>query len=242
MDVPTANQSQTPCQPWAGQNGWSPASPQEHPCNPLPSFYHLNLGSPSDQRTCHDHLQASNQRCQNDIASCRSNTPQSTLYVNADQCVQPITPDANLSSVVPAASHERNIPPCSLPLMNEGTLTRKPQQMPFYSPHSPYQAICSPFQPPYTHQGLLNEPQSSHQKHLSISSPSFGQCVNQSPQCTPQPAFERENVEASVGYTHSHASQSSPIQQQPHWTLSPGSKGPLGVHGHNFDDHCNRSS
>ncbi|XP_038560323.1 protein transport protein Sec24C-like [Micropterus salmoides] len=227
MDVPTANQSQTPCQPWAGQNGWSPASPQEHPCNPLPSFYHLNLGSPSDQRTCHDHLQASNQRCQNDIASCRSNTPQSTLYVNADQCVQPITPDANLSSVVPAASHERNIPPCSLPLMNEGTLTRKPQQMPFYSPHSPYQAICSPFQPPYTHQGLLNEPQSSHQKHLSISSPSFGQCVNQSPQCTPQPAFERANVEASVGYTHSHASPSSPIQQQPHWTLSPGSKGTI---------------
>lgn len=215
MDVPTANQSQTPCQPWAGQNGWSPASPQGSPCNPLPSFQHLSLGSPSDQRPCYDHLQAVNQGCQSNPTtfSSRSNSHDSTLYANnADQSVQRIIPG-------------RNIPPCSLPLMNEVTQPCKPLQMPFYSPYSPYQAISSPFHPPYTHQGLLNGPQSPHQKHLPISSPSFGQCVNQSPQSTPQSAFERANVESSVGYTHNHASPTSPIQEQPQWTLPSHSKG-----------------
>ncbi|KAM9360127.1 protein transport protein Sec24C [Symphorus nematophorus] len=129
MDVPTANQSQTPCQPWAGQNGWSPASPQGPPCNLLPSFQHLSLGSPSEPRPCYDHLQVSSQACQSDI------TPFNT--------------------------------------------------------------------------------------HNSVLSPSFGQCVNQSPQCTPQPAFERAKVESTVGYSHNHVSPTSPVQQQPQWTLSP---------------------
>lgn len=223
MDAPTANQSQTPCQAWAGQNGWSPASPQAAPSNPLLGFQHLSLGSPSDQRPCYDHLKASNQGCQSDITtfSSSSNTHRSTLYANnGDQSEQRVNPDARVSSTVPAASQGRNIPPCSLPLLNEGTQPCKPHQMPFYSPYSPYQAISPPLHSPYTHQGLLNGPQSPHQKHLPISSPSFGQCVNQSPQCTPQPAFEGANVESSIGYTYGHASPTSPIQQQPQWTLT----------------------
>ncbi|XP_037634640.1 protein transport protein Sec24C isoform X3 [Sebastes umbrosus] len=225
MDASTANQSQTPCQPWAGQNGWSPASPQGPPCNPLPSFQHLSLSSPSDQRSCYEHPQVPNH-----LAAFPSrNNPHhhDTLYSNnADQSVQRGIPDAHVSSMVPAASQGRYIPPCSLPLTKEGTQSFcKLQQMPFYSPHSPYQGIYSHFQPPYTHQSLLNGPQSPHQKHLPISPPSLG--VNQSPQCTPQHALERANVESSVGYTHNHQEPTSPIQQQPHWTLAAHSKGTM---------------
>lgn len=54
MDVPTANQSQTPCHTWVGQEGWSPPS-----CTQLPSFQHLTLSSTSDQRPCYGHSQAS---------------------------------------------------------------------------------------------------------------------------------------------------------------------------------------
>lgn len=54
MDIPTANQSQTPCHTWVGQEGWSPPS-----CTQLPSFQHLTLGSTSDQRPRYGHHQAS---------------------------------------------------------------------------------------------------------------------------------------------------------------------------------------
>lgn len=227
MDVPTANQSQTPCQPWVGQNGWSPASPQGPPCNPLPSFQHLSLGSPSDQRPCYDHLQTPDQSCQSDLTtfSSRNNTHHSTIYANnADQSVQRNIPDVLVSSSIPATSQGRSIPPCSLPLIKEGAQPCKPHQMLFHSPYSPYQAISPHFQSPYTHPSL-NGPQSPHQKHLPVNSPSFGQCANQSPQCAPQPAFDRANLESSVGYTHDHAPTSPIQQQQPQWTLPPHSKG-----------------
>lgn len=54
MDVPTANQSQTPCHTWVGQEGWSPPS-----CTQLPSLQRLTLSKTSDQRPCCDHCQAS---------------------------------------------------------------------------------------------------------------------------------------------------------------------------------------
>ncbi len=224
MDVTPANQSQTPCQPWAGQNGWSPASPQGPPCSPLPSFQHLSLSSPSDHRPGYDHLQASNQGCQSDIAAFppRDNTHQSPLHANnSDTSVKQITPDAHFSD----ATRGRSVPPRSLRLMNEVTQPCKPHQMPFYSPHSPFQAISSPFQPPYTPQGPLNGPQSPHQKHMPISSPSLGQCVNQSPQWTPQPATERANLEFFASYSHNHALTTSPVQQQPQWTFVTHSRG-----------------
>ncbi|XP_075961174.1 protein transport protein Sec24C isoform X2 [Anarhichas minor] len=228
MDVPTANQSQTPCQPWAGQNGWSPASPQGPPCNPLPGFQHLSLSSPSDQRPGYEHLQVSHHGCQSDLATftSRDEPHRGTLHSNdADQSVQRVVPGAHVSSTVPTASQGRHMPPCSLPLMKEVTQPCRLQQMPFYSPHSPYQGISPPSQPPYTHQGSPNGPQSPHQKHLPICSPSFG--VNQSPQFTPQPAFERANVESSVGFIHDHASPTSPVSQQPQWTLAAPSGGTI---------------
>eukprot|EP00064_Thunnus_orientalis_P022617 superscaffoldBa00007785_g22825 len=84
MDVPTANQSQTPCQQWAGQNGWSTASPQgPPPFNPLPSFQHLNLGFTSDQIPSYDHLQPSNQGC---LSHPRNNTHHS-LVANVESAV-----------------------------------------------------------------------------------------------------------------------------------------------------------
>ncbi|XP_041642619.1 protein transport protein Sec24C [Cheilinus undulatus] len=215
MNDHTANQSQTPSQPWVGQSSWSPASPQGALYNPLPSFQHLSLGSPSDQLPCVEHQQASSQDCQRDNTTFPTinNTHHNTLHANnADLSVPQIT----------HASHERILPPCSLPLLNETTQPRKPFQMPFYSPYSPYQAISPPFQPPYTQQESLNGPQSPHQKHLPISSPLSEHCVCQSPQFSPHPVF---NKGASVGYSHNHASPTSPIQQQPQWTLQQHSGG-----------------
>ncbi|CAJ1069455.1 protein transport protein Sec24C isoform X1 [Xyrichtys novacula] len=216
MDNPAANQSQTPSQPWAGQNGWSPASPQAALYNPLPSFQHLNLGSPSDQRLCSEHLHQNSQGCQRDISPSRNITCHSTVQpYSADQNVQQSNPNAYVSSMVTAASHGKIIPPCSLPLTHEGTQPRKPFQMPFYSPYSPYQASPS-CQPPYSHQGSLNGPQSPHQKHLPIISPSFGHCVGQIPQSPTQPLLLEDG---SIRYTHNHASPTSPVQQQPQWAL-----------------------
>ncbi|KAM3867427.1 protein transport protein Sec24C [Diretmus argenteus] len=56
MDVPTANQSQTPCQPREVQNNWATASSQAPPYNPLPS-----LGLHCDQSPSYADHQPSNQ-------------------------------------------------------------------------------------------------------------------------------------------------------------------------------------
>ncbi|XP_040011714.1 protein transport protein Sec24C isoform X2 [Xiphias gladius] len=223
MDVPAANQRQPPFHQWAGQNGWSTAAPRGPLCDPLPSVQHLSLGSPSDPRPRHALRQASDRGCLGDLGSfsSRNNTHRSTLFANnADPSVQQIVPNAHVSPVDPAAGQGGNIPPCSLPLMSKGTQPCKPQQMSLYPPHSPYRATSHHFQPPYVHQGSLNGPQSSHQKPQPITPPSFGQCVNQNPQCTPQPAFQRANAESAVsaGYIHNYASTTSPVQQQPQWT------------------------
>lgn len=224
MDVQRANQSQTP-----GQKGPVTASAPGCVYDPLPSFQHLSLDSPSDQTPCHCNLQESNQSFQRDLNTLlpKNNTHPNMIYSNnADQRVQQII--RGVSSVVPAASQERNIPPCSLPFMNEGMQYCRPQQMSLYSPHSPYQAISPPFQPPYIRQTSLNGPQSPLQKHLPFSPPSFRQCGEEGSPQSPPPAFERTNVESadSAGYIYNHAAlPSSPIQQQPQWTLPPHSKG-----------------
>lgn len=228
MDVPTANQSQTPYQPCAGQNGWSPASAQGSPCNPLPGFQHLSIDSPSDRRPCYDHLQASNWGCHSNITtvSSRNDAHSSKLQpYNAGQTLPQMMPDAHVSSMLPAASQGRLIPPCSLPLLNKGAQPCKTHEMPFNSTHSLYQAMSSPFQPSYTHQSSQNGPRSAHKEHLPISSPSFGQCGKQNPLCSPQPAFGRADVDSSVGYMQNLASPTSPIQHQPPWTLPPHSIG-----------------
>ncbi|XP_035020897.1 protein transport protein Sec24C [Hippoglossus stenolepis] len=221
MDALSANQSRTPGHQWAGQNGWSAASPPGPLCNPLPSFQHLSLGSPSDQRPGHDHLQVSNHGCLSDLR----NHSQSMVFTdNAELSVQHYIPDAHVSHVVPAASHERNLPPCSLPLMNNGSQPSNPQGASAYPPHSPYQTISAPFHPPYSHHVALNGPQSLQQ--TPISPPSFGQGADQNPQCARQPAYQK-NVESpvSAGYVHTSASPNSPIQQQPQWALPSQSRG-----------------
>jgi len=147
MDVPAANQSHTPSQPWAGQNGWSPASPLGPPCDPLAGFQQLSLSSPSDQRPRLDHQGG-------DLATCPpSGDTRFTLH--------PI--DADRRARGPAE------PPRSLPLAAEGL-----QPMPFYSPHSPHPGTAPLFQPPYTHQGPPDGPRRPYQTHLPISSPSLG--------------------------------------------------------------------
>ncbi|XP_078141465.1 protein transport protein Sec24C isoform X2 [Centroberyx gerrardi] len=252
MDAPAANQSQTPCQPWAGQNGWSTASTQGPPCSPLPSFQHLSLGLPSDQSPSYVDLQPSIQDYQSNYITSSStnkthysalyqashvsnNSSAATLVANtADQNAPLFLSNANqslhISSTVPVASHGKNIPPSSLPLTSQRPQPSRPQPMSLCSSHSPYEAIPPPFQPPYTHQGILNGLQSPYQQDLPISPPSVGQCVNQGPQSKPQPTFGSVNVESpplagGAGYTPSHVSPTSPIQQQPQWTLPPHYRG-----------------
>ncbi|KAM8885811.1 protein transport protein Sec24C isoform 2-T2 [Spinachia spinachia] len=147
MDAPSANHSRTPCQPWAGQNGWSPASPPGPPCDPLPGLQHLSLSSPSEQRPDHDQ-------------------PQGSTPPPRDHGAQRLVHD------VPTWGQRRHIPPCSLPLVKEGMQPCRVQQMPFYSPHSPSQGMCPPPQPPYTHRGSPDGPLPQHQKHDG--SPSLG--------------------------------------------------------------------
>ncbi|XP_029365902.1 protein transport protein Sec24C [Echeneis naucrates] len=212
MDVPSANQSQIPYPHWVGQNGWSSATPPGPLCDPLPGVQHLSLGSAQYRRPCYDRLRASDPGCLG------------TLLANhADHSVQHI----NLNAPAPSVAPGKDIPPCSLPLTNKWTQTCNSQQLSPHVPHSPYQAIAPPFQPPYMHQSSLNEAQSLHQKHLSVSPPSFGQCANQNPQCPRQPEFDRASMESAIsaGYVHNHASPTSPVQQQPQWTLPPNSRG-----------------
>nr|XP_019965819.1 PREDICTED: protein transport protein Sec24C-like isoform X2 [Paralichthys olivaceus] len=219
-DACSTNQSRTPGHQWAGQNGWSAASPPLG--KPLPSFQQLSLGPPSDQRPGRDHLQVSNPGCLSDL---RNNSQSMAFTNNSDLSVQHFIPNARVSHVVPTSSQERNVPPCSLPLTNKGSQPSDPQQISEYSPHSPYQAISAPFHPPYSHHVSLNGPQSMHQ--TPISPPSFRQCANQNPRRAHQPAFEKANMESAVGagYFHNAASPNSPVQQQPQWALPPQSRG-----------------
>lgn len=228
MEVHSANQSQTP-----GQDGRVTPAPPGPVYNPLPSFQHLNLGSPSDQTPCYSNLQASNQGFQRDLSTL---LPRNKSYYNpihsnnADQRMQQIISEAHVPPVGPAASQGRNIPPCPLPFMNEGMQYCKPQQMSVHSPHSHYQAISPPFPPPYVHQSSLNGPQSPLQEHLPFNPPSFGYCTKEGSPQSLQPAFEGTNVESAVsaGCVNRSALPSSPIQQQPRWT--PHSEGKFVCH------------
>uniref|UniRef100_A0A8D3AMA2 Protein transport protein Sec24C-like n=1 Tax=Scophthalmus maximus TaxID=52904 RepID=A0A8D3AMA2_SCOMX len=203
MDVPTANQSRTPYQQWAGQHGWCTASPPGSLCSPVPGFQHLCLGSPSDQRSRHFHqLPASNHgRNAPTGTDAHRNT---ACDENAAQRLQHITPDAQ-------------VPPCSLPL-DEGTQPRHPRQMSSpYSPRGPQPATSAPslLLPPYAHHGSPSGPQPPppppHQNHLPLSPPSFGQCANQSAQFTPQANTRHDPASPST----------SPVQQQSRWAPPP---------------------
>nr|XP_040051121.1 protein transport protein Sec24C isoform X2 [Gasterosteus aculeatus aculeatus] len=204
MDDPSANQSRTPCQPWAGQNGWSPASPPGPPCDPLPGLQRLSLSSPSDLRPDRDRLQGSTHGCRGDRSA---SPPGGRAHLGA---LDPRNAEHSVRapSMAPAAGRGRRIPPCSLPLVEEGSHPRRVPQMPFYSPHSPYRGMSPPFQPPYSPDG----PMPSHQNHLPAGSPSPGA---NSPLCTPRPVFERANAESAAA------------SQQPHWTLAAPSRGTI---------------
>ncbi|KAM4616638.1 protein transport protein Sec24C [Polymixia lowei] len=247
MDAPAANQSQTACQQWTDQNGWSTPSTQGPPYNPLPSFQHLNLGSPSDQCPSYANLQPSNQpppfqhpnqgyqkNC--DISSPPNNSHYNALYKAshvshkspstaphanaANQSPTFILSNANqsphISTMVPPASHGKHVPPSSLPLENQGPQPSILQPMSPLSLHSPYKTTPPPSQPPFTQQSVLNGPQSPQQNNLPGSLPSTGQ----SPLSAPP-------WDGRGGYNASHVSPSSPIQQQPQWTLSSHCRGTM---------------
>ncbi|KAK2838022.1 hypothetical protein Q5P01_015234 [Channa striata] len=208
MDVHTASQRRT-----AGLSG-----------GPVLRFQRLTLNSGSDSGSdrgrCYEHVQVDKQGFHRELDPLSSRNGM-ILKNPVDQSLQRVLPDA------PGASQGRNVPPCFLPLLKEGTQPSKPYQMSPYCPQNPYQAISTPFQPP--HKDLLNGPQSPHEKHLPVSAPSFGQCANQSP-LSPQPVFDGTSVQPAVGagYIHNPASlPSSPVQQQPQWTFPPHTVGSI---------------
>lgn len=225
MDVPTANQSRTPCIPWAGQNGWSSAGGEGPACTLLPGFQHLSLGSASDQRPCFSQPQVSNQSFQSNITAITSgnDTHHNTLSPhNAHQTVQQIMPDARVSSVV--ASQGRKMPPSSLPHLSEGMQHYMTHQVPLSSNHGLYHTISSPFQSSNTLPDVQNGP--PHEEHLPTGSPISGQYLHQTPLRPHQPTLSRENMESSLGYMQNPASPTSTIPQQlPPWSLPPHSVG-----------------
>ncbi|XP_037536127.1 protein transport protein Sec24C [Nematolebias whitei] len=232
MDAPAPDQSQPSCRLWAIQNGWSTAEPPGPVNNPLPSFHQLNLESlPHHQTPSFNRLQSPRNDSKSDSAafSATNRSDYSMQDVNsADQSVQQSFTDPLVSSTFPATSQGRNLPPCSLPLLNEGPQHFSPQQMPFKSPHSPYQSSSPQFQPLHTHQGVLHAPQSPNENHLHVSPPVVGQYLNQ--RLSPQPASDWVNVASSSGSDHHKlVSPASPIQHQPQWML------PAHPGGTNFD-------
>ncbi|CAN9512969.1 unnamed protein product [Ophioblennius macclurei] len=220
MDVPTPNQSQA----WAGQNGWSTASPPAAMCGPLPGFRHLSVGSPSHLPPCYSPQQASHR--DHATFSTTNDTRQDFLHVAADQSGHGVAPSPQVYSMVQTARQEKSIPPSSLPLVNGSD----PQQPLFYSPRIPYQGAGPPLHAPRNYEGIQNGPQSPLQNHRLYSPPLYGQHVNQGPVCTPQPPCEGANIKSPVGYSSNH---SSPVEQQPQWTLPPHSGGTVKEFGLN---------
>lgn len=189
MDVPTANQNQTPCHTWVGQEGWSLPS-----CTQLPSLQHLTVSSTSDQRLCYDHSQAS---------------IQGTQQVNN---AQRITHNPRVSSVVSAA---KNIPPPSLPLLDKGTQPCITNQISLNSAYSHHQAMSPPFLLSHTHQMSQNAAWSPHEEHMHIGSRAPGPDAYQNPACSAGPAFGLGSMNTSDGFVTSPASPTSPLHQPP---------------------------
>lgn len=188
MDVPTANQSQTSCHTWVGQEGWSS-------CTQLPSFQHLTLNPTCDQRPCYEHSQAS---------------IQGTLQVNH---ARQIAHDPRVSSIVSAA---KNIPPPSLPLSDKGAQPYMTNQIPLNSTYSQHQAMSPPFTLSHTHQVPQNAAWSPHEEHMHIGSGVPGPDAYHNHGCSPEPAFGLGNVKTSDGFVKSPASPSpTPLHQPP---------------------------
>ncbi|XP_070690377.1 uncharacterized protein [Pempheris klunzingeri] len=222
MDNLTANKSHIPCQSWGGQNGWSTASAQGLPINPLPSSQHLSLGSSSDQRPSCGHLRASNQSCMSDLstissshhsslykASHISGNPSSAMLFsdsgtqNASNIISFAQQNPHILSVPLTANQGKNMPPTPLPQTNQAPQTCRPQHLLLLPPHDPYKAS---FQPLLTSQSLLNGLQGL---------PSCRQRAS-----TSQATSEGEDLEFSgiAGYTQSLAASTS--QEQCQWIPS----------------------
>lgn len=172
MNNPAANKSHTPCQSWAGQNGWSASSSQGLLLNPLASSQHVSLDLSSDQRPSYDHLQASSQSCMSDLStlpsrnnihhaglyksthvSSISSSSSTSLFANtgipsASHIISFAQQTPHASSMLVTANQGKTIPPPSLPQSNQGL-----QHLPLLPPHDPYKAS---FQTPLTSQGLPN--------------------------------------------------------------------------------------
>lgn len=169
MDVPTANQIQTSCHKWVGQEGWSSPSYTQ-----LPSLKYLTLGSVSEP--CYDHSQTS---------------IQGTLQVNN---AQQITHGPRVSSILTAA---KNIPPPILPLLDKGTQPYS-QLNAAYDQHqaiSPPFHLSYTHQKPQNAAWSLH----TEEEHMHIGSRVSGPDAYLNPACTPEPAFGLGNVKTSDG-------------------------------------------
>lgn len=134
MDFPTANQSQTPCHSWVGQEGWSPPS-----CTQLPSLQHLTL-SPT-QASIQGTLQGNNaQQITHDprvsaIVSASKNIPPPSLSL-LDKGTQPyMTNQILLNSTY--SQHQAMLPPFLL------SHTHQMPQNAAWSPHEEHMHIGS---------------------------------------------------------------------------------------------------
>ncbi|CAJ1069453.1 uncharacterized protein LOC117818719 isoform X2 [Xyrichtys novacula] len=209
MDDLTANKSHIPCQSWVGQNGWSVASTQGPPLNPLSSSQHLSLGS-SNQRSSYNHLQVSNQSCMRDLStlSTRGNPHQPDLYKAPQAGSNPSSGTLFASTTIPSVSQmnpfAQEIPHTSPTLLsvNQGknipslSLAERNQVQQHLSLLPPQDPFKVSFQPQTNSQGLPNGLQ-----NLPISLPSCGQ--REQCQWTP-PSLGRGVVNRSVPGAAAH--------------------------------------
>lgn len=168
--------------------GWSPP-----PCTQLPSLQHLTQSSPSEQRSCYEHSQASS----------REGTD-----------ARRVTHSPRLASTDSAAKG-KNTPPTSLPLVGKGTQPYMTNQRPLTSTYSQNRAIPPPVSHSHPHQVPQNGAGAPYGEQWPISSWVPGPNTYQSPPCSPEPAFGLRNVKTSDGCVNSLASPTSALHQPP---------------------------
>ena len=220
-------------------------TPQNLPTDTLPSFQHLNLGSPihpglqevstppAPQHSyfyqnnipsppCHTHWNT------HDIAThCPSSN---ALHANPAQHMQGLDPGRSLGISPMHSNGSRQSYPTTLQLANQELQLCRP---PPASPHPPLheanrESPAVPCRRPYTDQHVLNGAQPLNQHCVSSSLPlnglpPNGQCLSHrhhSSSPTADGHVKRATVPLPLaGSVPLHLSPSSPTQRQPQWTL-----------------------
>ncbi|CAL8345879.1 unnamed protein product [Lota lota] len=212
-------------------------NPQTLTTNTLPSFQHLNLGSPT-----HSGLQEAskppppqqNYFYQNNITSPPCHTywnshdycsSSKTLHANPTrQHTQGSDPSRSLGMSPMHSNESRKSDPATHHLANQELHPCRPPPASLYSPllDANGTSPALPCLQPYTDQHVLNGAQPLNQHSMSSGIPLNGQCLSHGYHSRPPTDYRHMNRAAPLlpaGSLPLPLSPTSPIQQQPQWTL-----------------------